>query len=94
MNEDYDFPTQDEHFNGLEEEIHSDEANNPFVHCCNCGELCEQGNLIEGVCEDCWDDQQDDPYYCDDDVWHDADALSSAGYGTDEDYGDYGGEYL
>ncbi len=26
------------------------------------------------------------------DVWHDADALASAGYGTDEDYGCYGPE--
>jgi hypothetical protein len=72
MIEDHEFPTQDEHFHGLEEEIHSDEANNPFVHCCNCGELCEQGNLIEGVCEDCWDDKQDDPYYVDDEDLHDA----------------------
>lgn len=26
------------------------------------------------------------------DAWHDADALSSAGMGTDEDYGCYGGD--
>ena len=24
----------------------------------------------------------------------DADTLASAGYGTDEDYGDFGGDYL
>ena len=26
------------------------------------------------------------------DAWHDADALASAGYGMDEDYGCYGGD--
>ena len=26
------------------------------------------------------------------DAWHDADALASAGMGTDEDYGCYGGD--
>ena len=90
MNNEYDYPTQDEHFNGLEEEIHSDEANT-FVHCDNCGELCHPDNLIDGVCEDCEDDRQED-YYEEDDVWADADTLSSAGWGTDEDYGYYGGD--
>jgi Zn-finger nucleic acid-binding protein len=28
------------------------------------------------------------------DVEADADALASAGWGTDEDYGDFGGDYL
>ena len=31
-----------------------------------------------------------EPY--EDDVWADADALASIGWGTDEDYGCYGGE--
>mgnify|MGYP003148855815 CR=1 FL=1 len=33
----------------------------------------------------------DEPYGPDD-VWHDADTLASAGWGTDEDYGFYGYE--
>lgn len=37
--------------------------------------------------EDLFADSADD--YCDE-AWMDADALSSAGFGTDEDYGYYG----
>jgi hypothetical protein len=92
MNDEYDYPTQDDHFNGLEEEIHSNDAQRSqeqeIRECKECGELCHIDNLHDGICEDCWDDQHDEPY--EDDVWHDADALSSAGYGMDEDYGYYG----
>lgn len=43
--------------------------------------------------EDLWDDDfdlgfDDEPY--EDDVWADSDTLSSAGWGTDEDYGYFG----
>lgn len=78
-----DCPSQDDHFNGLEEEIHSDEANS-FDHCRQCDELIHITNLHNGMCEDCWDEQIDEPY--EDDVWADSDALSSAGWGMDEDY--------
>lgn len=38
--------------------------------------------------EDCdWDGDRIDDYN-----WADADALASAGWGTDEDYGYFGGE--
>ena len=30
---------------------------------------------------------------CEDDSWHDADTFTSIGWGTDEDYGDFGGHY-
>lgn len=45
------------------------------------------GEAMEG-----WDDYDvDEP--SDDDVGMDADALASAGWGTDEDYGYYGDEF-
>lgn len=37
------------------------------------------------------DDRFDDEPY-EDDVWADSDTLSSAGWGTDEDYGYFGDE--
>ena len=42
--------------------------------------------LAEPDPEDCF------PYNCHD-MSDDADALASAGYGSDEDYGGYGGDY-
>jgi hypothetical protein len=42
--------------------------------------------LAEPDAEDCF------PYNCHD-MSDDADALASAGYGSDEDYGGYGGDY-
>ena len=50
---------------------------------------------LEGYAE-AWDDEDEEAQYMaieDDgltDVEADADTLASAGYGTDEDYGDYG----
>ena len=40
------------------------------------------------------DDEEDYGYddFEDDGDWMDADALASAGFGTDEDYGGYGGD--
>ena len=35
----------------------------------------------------------DEPVEYVDDMYDDADALASAGHGTDEDYGDYGEDY-
>jgi hypothetical protein len=90
MNDDYDYPSFDDHFNGLEEEILSDEADKLTI-CPECGEICHGDNLHDGVCEDCWDEEATEPY--EDDVWADADTLAGAGYGTDEDYGYYGEDY-
>jgi len=40
-----------------------------------------------------YEDGEDDEEYSEaDDSWMDADALASAGWGTDEDYGYYGEE--
>lgn len=50
-----DYPSQDDHFNGLEEEILSFEANQ-LINCNNCGDLCHPENLQDGICESCWDD--------------------------------------
>lgn len=59
MSMDYDdYPCQDDHFNGLEEEIHSDWANE-LDYCDGCGHACHPSNLIQGRCEDCWDDDWD-----------------------------------
>lgn len=45
--------------------------------------------------EDFEDDFEDDePDQFRDDVEADADALANAGWGTDEDYGDYGGPFF
>lgn len=50
-----------------------------------------------GECE--WEDDSDDddddhePRFYEDDVWADSNALASAGWGTDEDYGYYGDDY-
>jgi len=58
--------------------------------------LSTKGKLM---CEDypcCGHDQNDCPEVEDtfeeDGDWMDGDALASAGWGTDEDYGGYGGE--
>jgi hypothetical protein len=44
--------------------------------------------MAPGVVEDVnpYDDEDD----CEDDSWTDGDSLASAGWGTDEDYGDWG----
>jgi hypothetical protein len=34
----------------------------------------------------------EDDFYEPDESWFDADALASAGFGTDEDYGYFGGD--
>lgn len=39
-----------------------------------------------------WSSDWDDGEPCDDGDWMDSDALASAGFGMDEDYGCYGGE--
>ena len=50
----------------------------------------EDGFLIEG-CEQDYDDEYDE-YDYDDSMDGDWDSgMASAGYGTNEDYGDYGG---
>ncbi|OUU18438.1 MAG: hypothetical protein CBC05_01945 [Crocinitomicaceae bacterium TMED45] len=45
---------------------------------------------VKEVEEDDYVDVEDN--YEDDGDWMDADALASAGFGTDEDYGSYGGD--
>jgi len=90
MNDEYDYPSFDDHFNMLEEELHSTE-DTFLVPCEGCGDMCHPDNLIDGLCEDCWDEEpSDEPY--EDDVWADSDTLAGAGYGTDEDYGYFGGD--
>ena len=72
----------------------------------DCSNCCDTGTVytdvgVEEVCDcasgqasmDAYDgrDQQDEGYQMSD-VEADSDTLASAGYGTDEDYGFYGGE--
>jgi hypothetical protein len=49
----------------------------------------------DGSCE--WDSDDDDDDFgrepIESDVWADSNALASAGWGTDEDYGFYGDDY-
>lgn len=40
--------------------------------------------------EDSEDDDDGESHICEPDNWADGDALASAGWGTDEDYGYYG----
>lgn len=53
-----DYPDQDDHFDGLEEEILTDESNK-LEYCDSCGLLHHPDNLIEKRCENCWDDDVD-----------------------------------
>jgi hypothetical protein len=71
---------------------------------CTCGARLPIGNRYS-ICDSClaagdedgadYDDREpdydDEPDQFRDDVEADADVLASAGYGTDEDYGDYNG---
>ena len=51
--------------------------------CSNCGYAdCESG--------ECYEYEDGEPY--EDSVWADSNALASAGWGTDEDYGYFGGD--
>lgn len=68
-----------------------------MFECINCGCSMDVGGEL---CYDCSHDDDTPDYYDDrederdgfrDDVEADADTLASAGYGTDEDYGCYGG---
>jgi hypothetical protein len=43
-----------------------------------------------GDCESCEDTRHE---FYEDDMWADSNALASAGWGTDEDYGYYGDDY-
>ena len=54
-----DYPSQDDHFNGLEEEIHQDYQNDIRI-CDDCGDLCHLDNLIQGRCQTCWDADWDE----------------------------------
>lgn len=60
-----DFPDQDDYFHGLEEEMHSD-YQDKLEPCESCGHLCHVDNLIDGRCENCWDDSMDDDFEDDD----------------------------
>jgi len=54
-------------------------------------EIQDDDDILEedDVCYE-YDDDDTEPW--EDDVWADADALASAGWGTDEDYGYFGGD--
>lgn len=64
-----------------------------WFHCAECGradEFVEEG----GICDDCFDEMEADEEL-DEDFPEDMDgdfdsAMTSAGFGTDEDYGYYG----
>lgn len=66
--------------------------------CEPCADLAEQGHVCAGDnCVCIGGDENKVGEYCEDDrtihdMYDDADALASAGWGTDEDYGYYGGE--
>ena len=47
--------------------------------------------LTEELCGEILRDSDETPFYIDD-LYDDGEALASAGYGTDEDYGFYGDE--
>jgi len=46
-----------------------------------------------GNCGDCELCEENSQKFYEDDVWADSNALASAGWGTDEDYGFYGDDY-
>jgi len=48
------------------------------------------GDMVEIVKDDDYGDYDDHDY---DDLYDDGEALASAGFGTDEDYGYYGDDY-
>ena len=54
----------------------------------DCEGVCGNCGVAYDIWEDCYDDDEHDQFR--DDVEADADALRSAGWGTDEDYGYYG----
>jgi hypothetical protein len=51
-----------------------------------------QDRLDEMMYGETWGDQYDDAEPLEDDVWADSQTLASAGWGTDEDYGYFGGD--
>jgi hypothetical protein len=62
--------------------------------------FCDACDLEVDHDSDCWvegddDDDSDESRneFYEDDMWADSNALASAGWGTDEDYGSYGGDY-
>ncbi len=81
-----------------------DESGRQTDMVCTCGARLPIGNRYS-ICDSClaagdedgadYDDREpdydDEPDQFRDDVEADADVLASAGYGTDEDYGDYNG---
>jgi hypothetical protein len=61
--------------------------------CCGCDngvfEVEDDFENFEDGDQESEEDQEFEP--CEPDNWADGDALASAGFGTDEDYGDFGG---
>jgi hypothetical protein len=47
---------------------------------------------LEPICVDNIEPDVYDDEPCEPDNWADGDALASAGFGTDEDYGDFGND--
>ena len=65
---------------------------NEYTKCSGCGQmfnLASPMEIIEFQEHDC---ETNDEFFEEDGDWMDGDALASAGWGTDEDYGGYGGE--
>lgn len=63
-----------------------------MIHECDPDNPCEldEDGCVDDACT-CYEDDLDGESY-EDPVWADADALASAGWGTDEDYGYFGGD--
>ena len=50
-------------------------------------------NELDGVETGYWTDEDKEQFAEEDGDWMDGDALASAGWGTDEDYGYYGDDF-
>lgn len=77
--------------------------NEDEVWCEDCGDAPARVNhpgTGADLCRTCWTDEDEDHYWGQRDIdepfdrgpMDDAEALASAGFGTDEDYGYYGGD--
>ncbi len=73
-------------------EMNSEITPTEIVYFCD---TCDLEFDHDGSCE--WDSDDDDDDFgrepIESDVWADSNALASAGWGTDEDYGFYGDDY-
>jgi uncharacterized membrane protein YvbJ len=66
-----------------------------MLACVHCGALVEEDDESCPECGFAGDNGDDEAWDgFNSDAEADADVLASAGMGTDEDYGDFGGDYL